>query len=284
MPSAIRARRPSASSSVRSSWTVGDGLLAGQASGRRAGGDDHAVAVRHRRAVGELDRRGRSASSPAAGTPRRTSSPSVGVLVGLAQGDAVGLPVAGEQLLGQRRAVVGQVRLGADQRDRAGVAVGAQRLAGPQPGERGPDHDDPGVTANLARAVDHATSLRSATGPTAASARQRTAGRRFATHGWPARVPPPIPYALGSGGAVRPGRARRRFSTFATLGRIELMTLTSELSIRFLRPCIGDVLWAGATVHAAGRRNIVATILVWTDDNTEHPSAVAQGTYALPAD
>ncbi len=73
------------------------------------------------------------------------------------------------------------------------------------------------------------------------------------------------------------------FSTFATLGRIELMTLTSELSIRFLRPCIGDVLWGRATVHAAGRRNIVASILVWTDDNTDRPSAAAQGTYALPA-
>jgi uncharacterized protein (TIGR00369 family) len=73
------------------------------------------------------------------------------------------------------------------------------------------------------------------------------------------------------------------FSTFATLGRIELMALTSELSIRFVRPCVGDVLWARATVHAAGRRNIVATIHVWTDDNTDRPSAVAQGTYAVPA-
>jgi uncharacterized protein (TIGR00369 family) len=72
------------------------------------------------------------------------------------------------------------------------------------------------------------------------------------------------------------------FSVFAALGRIELMALTSELSIRFLRPCIGETLWARATVDAAGRRNIVSTIVVWTDDNTDRPSAVAQGTYVVP--
>jgi acyl-coenzyme A thioesterase PaaI-like protein len=72
------------------------------------------------------------------------------------------------------------------------------------------------------------------------------------------------------------------FSVFGALGRIDLMALTSELSIRFLRPCIGDVLWARATVDAAGRRNIVSTIRVWTDDDESKPSAVAQGTYAVP--
>ncbi len=72
------------------------------------------------------------------------------------------------------------------------------------------------------------------------------------------------------------------FSVFGVLGRIELMALTSELSIRFLRPCVGDVLWGRATVDAAGRRNVVATIIVWTDDNQAKPSAVAQGTYAMP--
>ena len=73
------------------------------------------------------------------------------------------------------------------------------------------------------------------------------------------------------------------YCVFASIGRIEEMALTSELSIRFLRPCIGDVLWARATADAVGRRNVVGTVTVWTDDNRAKPSAVAQGTYVLPA-
>jgi acyl-coenzyme A thioesterase PaaI-like protein len=61
------------------------------------------------------------------------------------------------------------------------------------------------------------------------------------------------------------------------------MALTSELSIRFLRPCIGEVLWGRATIDTAGRRNIVGTVRIWTDANEGKPSAVAQGTYVLPA-
>jgi uncharacterized protein (TIGR00369 family) len=73
------------------------------------------------------------------------------------------------------------------------------------------------------------------------------------------------------------------YCVFSAIGRIEPMALTSELSIRFLRPCIGDVLWARATVDAAGRRNVVGTIVLWTDENRDKPSSVAQGTYVLPA-
>ena len=72
------------------------------------------------------------------------------------------------------------------------------------------------------------------------------------------------------------------YLTFAAIGRIEPMALTSELSIRFLRPAIGEGLWARATLHAAGRRNVVGSVSVWADDNEHRPSAVAQGTYALP--
>ena len=72
------------------------------------------------------------------------------------------------------------------------------------------------------------------------------------------------------------------YLTFAAIGRIEPMALTSELSIRFLRPAIGEGLWARATLHAAGRRNVVGSVSVWVDDNEHRPSAVAQGTYALP--
>ncbi|MBA3287921.1 MAG: PaaI family thioesterase [Acidimicrobiia bacterium] len=73
------------------------------------------------------------------------------------------------------------------------------------------------------------------------------------------------------------------YLVFAAIGRIEPMALTSELSIRFLRPAIGEVLWARARLDAAGRRNVVGTVRLWTDGGTESkPTATAQGTYVLP--
>ncbi len=73
------------------------------------------------------------------------------------------------------------------------------------------------------------------------------------------------------------------YLVFAVIERVELMALTSELSIRYLRPAIGETLWARATLDKAGRRNVVGTVRVWTDDRTHEPTATAQGTYALPA-
>ena len=64
------------------------------------------------------------------------------------------------------------------------------------------------------------------------------------------------------------------FCVFAAIGRVDSMALTSELSIRFLRPCIGDVIWARGTVDAAGRRNVVGTITVWADGNSAKPTAI----------
>ncbi len=72
------------------------------------------------------------------------------------------------------------------------------------------------------------------------------------------------------------------FMTFVAIDRIELMALTSELSIRFLRPAVGEILWARATLERAGRRSVVGTVRVWVDDNEHKPSATAQGTYMLP--
>ena len=72
------------------------------------------------------------------------------------------------------------------------------------------------------------------------------------------------------------------YLVFAAIERIEPMALTSELSIRFLRPAVGDVLWARGELDAAGRRNVVGTVRVWTDDRVDKPTAVAQGTYVLP--
>jgi uncharacterized protein (TIGR00369 family) len=72
------------------------------------------------------------------------------------------------------------------------------------------------------------------------------------------------------------------YLVFAAIGRVEPMALTSELSIRFLRPATGSTLWARATLESAGRRQIVGSVRVWTDDNEQRPTAVAQGTYVLP--
>ena len=72
------------------------------------------------------------------------------------------------------------------------------------------------------------------------------------------------------------------YLVFGALGRVEPMALTSELSIRFLRPAQGTVLWARATLEAAGRRSVVGSVHVWCDDRSDKPTATAQGTYALP--
>jgi uncharacterized protein (TIGR00369 family) len=71
------------------------------------------------------------------------------------------------------------------------------------------------------------------------------------------------------------------FLVFVALGRIEPMALTSELSVRFLRPAIGPQLSARAELASVSRRSVVGSVTVWTVD--EHkPTAIAQGTYALP--
>jgi uncharacterized protein (TIGR00369 family) len=72
------------------------------------------------------------------------------------------------------------------------------------------------------------------------------------------------------------------FLVFAVIRRVEPMALTAELSIRYLRPAVGDVLWARATLDDAGGRKVVGTVRIWVDDRPEAPTAVAQGTYVLP--
>jgi len=73
------------------------------------------------------------------------------------------------------------------------------------------------------------------------------------------------------------------YMVFASIGRIEPMALTSELSIRYLRPARGTIVRARATLDSAGRRNVVGTVRVWCDDREHKPTATAQGTYVLPA-
>lgn len=73
------------------------------------------------------------------------------------------------------------------------------------------------------------------------------------------------------------------YLVFGAIGRFEPMALTSELSMRFLRPAQGEVLWARATLDSAGRRNVVGTVRLWFDEREHKAVSVAQGTYALPA-
>ncbi len=71
------------------------------------------------------------------------------------------------------------------------------------------------------------------------------------------------------------------FLCFGAAGRIEPLALTSELSIRYLRPARGKTVMARAELNKAGRRSVVGTVSVWTDAS-DAPSATAQGTYILP--
>jgi len=71
------------------------------------------------------------------------------------------------------------------------------------------------------------------------------------------------------------------FAVLGAIGRAEPMALTSELSIRFLRPARGKLVHARAVIDRAGRTSAVGTVRVWTDDESK-PVAVAQGSFVLP--
>ena len=71
------------------------------------------------------------------------------------------------------------------------------------------------------------------------------------------------------------------YALFGAVG-IEAMALTSELSIRFLRPARGGALFARADLHHVGRRSVIGTVQVWTDQDPDTMVAVAQGTYVRP--
>lgn len=70
------------------------------------------------------------------------------------------------------------------------------------------------------------------------------------------------------------------YACFGAIG-LEAMALTSELSIRFLRPATGLVLNAKAELNSVGSRTIVGSVTVWTDD-PERPTSISQGTYMAP--
>lgn len=67
-----------------------------------------------------------------------------------------------------------------------------------------------------------------------------------------------------------------------TVNGLEAMAVTSEMSIRFLRPAqYGDLL-ARADIDSVTRRRIVATVKLWIDGSPDNLVAIAQGSYARP--
>ena len=74
------------------------------------------------------------------------------------------------------------------------------------------------------------------------------------------------------------------YLTFGVLDRVELMALTSDVDITFLRPATGTRLWARADLLSAGTRKVVGAVKVWCDDRESSPTAVAKGSYVLPRD
>lgn len=70
-------------------------------------------------------------------------------------------------------------------------------------------------------------------------------------------------------------------AVFTAIG-VEVMAVTSEMSIRFLRPAQGGDLMAKAVVNSVSSRRIVGTIELWVDGMPDRLVAVAQGTYVRP--
>jgi uncharacterized protein (TIGR00369 family) len=71
------------------------------------------------------------------------------------------------------------------------------------------------------------------------------------------------------------------FAVFGAIG-FEPMALTSELSIRFLRPAQGTDIVARGDLHHVGGRSIIGTVRVWMADSPDRLVSVAQGTYVRP--
>ncbi len=72
------------------------------------------------------------------------------------------------------------------------------------------------------------------------------------------------------------------FAAFSVIG-IESMAVTSEMSIRFLRPAQDGDLLASASLDSVSRRRIVGTIRIWVERDPDRLVAIAQGSYAIPA-
>jgi uncharacterized protein (TIGR00369 family) len=71
------------------------------------------------------------------------------------------------------------------------------------------------------------------------------------------------------------------YATFSVIG-LEPMAVTSEMSIRFLRPAQGGDLVGRASINSVSTRRIVGTVEMWVEAKPDKLVAVAQGSYARP--
>ncbi|MEN8114794.1 MAG: PaaI family thioesterase [Actinomycetota bacterium] len=71
------------------------------------------------------------------------------------------------------------------------------------------------------------------------------------------------------------------FATFTVIG-LEAMAVTSEMSVRFLRPAQSGDLMARAVINSSSARRLVGTIELWVDGSPDKLVAVAQGSYSRP--
>lgn len=88
-----------------------------------------------------------------------------------------------------------------------------------------------------------------------------------------AYIPGPVMFALADSALW--------YATFSVVG-LEPMAVTSEMSMRFLRPAQGGDLLGRATINSVSSRRVVGTVEVWVDGAPEKLVAVAQGSYARP--
>lgn len=72
------------------------------------------------------------------------------------------------------------------------------------------------------------------------------------------------------------------FAVFTEIG-LQPMAVTSHISIDFLRPAIGDDLFASARLLKVGRAGLFGEIRLWVGDDSERLVALATGTYVAPA-
>ena len=104
--------------------------------------------------------------------------------------------------------------------------------------------------------------------------------------GWAVAIFRPTELSLRPGGIISGPTmfgvcdAALYYACFTVLG-ISPMTVTSEMSIRFLRAAQGSELRARADLVKVGKRAIIGNVVAWTDDPAT-PVAVAQGTYMPP--
>ena len=129
------------------------------------------------------------------------------------------------------------------------------------------------INTEIAAAFPHASSVECIElGPTFALVRRSINQLEYRPGGF---VSGPTQFALADSALW--------YLTFGVIDRIELMALTSDLDISFVRPATGETLWARAELLSAGSRKILGSVKLWCDDQTDRPCSVAKGTYVLPS-